>query len=205
MESAKRHHRICRCARPATPTGLEAAIILGGLQPAASLGLVSQPGIFSWDRLDPGSALLIAQPWDPTGSGADLGCGAGVLARKVLASPDVRALTLIDIDRRALTAARANIDDARAQFLQHDLRLPPKGLTGLDFAIMNPPFHDGGVEDRQLGQALVASAAAMLKKGGVLRLVANVALPYENILTANFAKVRLIIREGGYKVLEGQA
>jgi len=67
---------------------------------------------------------------------------------------------------------------------------------------MNPPFHDGGAEDRALGQALFAAAAKMLKSGGVLRLVANVALPYEATLVALFRQSRLLVRENGYKVLE---
>ncbi|MGH7024649.1 MAG: class I SAM-dependent methyltransferase [Caulobacteraceae bacterium] len=204
-EDARRHHRICRCARPHAPVGLEAAIAEGGPRFVPALGLISQPGVFSWDRLDPGSALLMAQPWAPAGRGADLGCGVGVLARQVLASDAVTELALIDIDRRAIEAARRNIADPRARFLQHDLRRPPEGVSGLDFIVMNPPFHDGGIEDRQLGEAFVAAAREMLKDGGILRLVANVALPYERLLAASFGETRLIAREGGYKVLEARA
>ncbi|HEY5290086.1 MAG TPA: class I SAM-dependent methyltransferase [Caulobacteraceae bacterium] len=205
METGRRHHRICHCARPTAPSGLEAAIAAGGRQSVTALGLISQPGIFSWDRLDPGSALLLAQPWTPAGAGADLGCGYGVLSRQMLASPEVTQVTLIDIDRRAIDAARANIDDPRGCFLQHDLRAAPIALAKLDFAIMNPPFHDGGVEDRKLGQAFVATARAMLKDGGVLRMVANVALSYEPVLAARFKQVSLVGRQGGYKVLEARA
>lgn len=204
-ETAKRHHRLCRCTRPAEPQGLEAAIAAGGLQRPTSLGLWSQPGAFSWNRLDPGSALLMAQPWAPSGAGADLGCGVGVLARGLLASAEVTEFTLIDLDRRALDAARRNLDDSRAKFLQHDLRRPPRRPRDLDFAIMNPPFHDGGAQDRELGHAFVAAAADMLKAGGVLRMVANVALPYETILAERFAKVTQLARAEGYKVFEAWA
>jgi 16S rRNA (guanine1207-N2)-methyltransferase len=204
-ETAKRHHRLCRCLRPAEPLGLEAAIVAGGLQRMTALGLWTQPGVFSWNRLDPGSALLIAQPWTPLGAGADLGCGVGVLARAVLASAEVTELTLIDLDRRALDAAQRNLEDPRARLLQHDLRRPPRRPKDLDFAIMNPPFHDGGAQDRELGQAFVATAADMLKPGGVLRMVANVALPYETLLIARFARVTQLARAGGYKVFEAWA
>ncbi|HXV00827.1 MAG TPA: methyltransferase [Caulobacteraceae bacterium] len=204
-ENARRHQRICRAARPARLVGAEAAIAAGGPRIVPALGLWSQPGVFSWDRLDPGTALLLAQRWTPAGNGADFGCGYGALARAVLASPAVTRLALIDIDRRALDAARRNIDDQRAHFLHCDLRRPPpSGLGELDFVIMNPPFHDGGAEDRSLGQALVATAAAMLGPGGLCRLVANVALPYETTLAASFAHVALVARGGGYKVLEAR-
>ena len=69
---------------------------------------------------------------------------------------------------------------------------------------MNPPFHEGGREDRDLGQTMIATAGRVLRKGGVCRLVANVALPYEAALAFSFASVSLIAREGGYKVLEGR-
>jgi 16S rRNA (guanine1207-N2)-methyltransferase len=203
-ESVRRHHRICRCVKPDAPIALQDAIGAGALQWVASLSLWSQPGVFSWDRIDPGSALLMAQPWDVAGVGADLGCGIGVLARHALYSPAVSGLALIDIDRRAVEASRRNIDDPRASFLQHDLRRSPEGLADLDFAIMNPPFHDGGAEDRSLGQTFVATAAAMLKRGGALRLVANVALSYESGLAEHFATVTQIARDGGYKVLEAR-
>ena len=204
QETARRHHRICLCHRPAEPFGLDAAIAEGTFQIVPSLGLWSQPGLFAWDRLDPGSALLIEPPPTFTGRGADLGCGMGVLARAVLASPAVTALALVDLDRRAIDAARRNIDDPRATFLQHDLRRPPPGLVDLDFVIMNPPFHDGGAEDKALGQAFIAAAAAMLKKGGVCRLVANVALPYEAALARDFSSVALLDRSRGYKVYEAR-
>nr|MBA3812577.1 methyltransferase [Caulobacteraceae bacterium] len=121
-----------------------------------------------------------------------------------LACPAVTALTLVDLDRRAIDAARRNIADPRARFLQHDLRRPSPGLVELDFAIMNPPFHEGGKDDKALGQAFVAAAAAMLKKGGVCRLVANVALPYEAPLARDFSSVALIDRSGGYKIYEAR-
>jgi 16S rRNA (guanine1207-N2)-methyltransferase len=138
------------------------------------------------------------------GAGADLGCGVGLLGEALLGSPAVSALTFIDIDARAVAAARRNIDDPRARFLQIDVRLAGGAIADLDFVITNPPFHDGGREDRRLGQAFIAAAARMLRPGGVCRLVANVALPYEQALIAHFAEVSLISQARGYKVYEAR-
>lgn len=204
-EEARRHHRICTTGRPAEPAGLDEAIGTGAPQIVASLGLWSQPGIFAWDRIDPGSALLIRHLPPLAGCGADLGCGIGVLARAVLASPAVTALTLVDIDRRALAAARRNVPDPRASFEWMDLRRTAPGLAGLDFVVMNPPFHDGGAEDRALGQAFVRRAAGMLRRGGRLFVVANRHLPYEAVLQASFRTVTLLAEEAGYKIHEAQA
>ena len=203
-ERAKAHHRICQVHGPGDPATLATAIAAGALQRLPILGLWSQPGLFSWDRIDGGTALLMSQPWTPTGAGVDLGCGIGLLAKAALASRSVTALTLIDSDRRAIAAARLNIDDPRAGFLQHDLRHPPARLAEVDFAIMNPPFHDGGVEDRRLGQAFIDTAARMLRPGGVLRMVANVGLPYEGTLAGAFAHVTRLAQENGFKVLEAR-
>ena len=74
--------------------------------------------------------------------------------------------------------------------------------SDLDFVVSNPPFHDGGAEDRRLGQAFIAKAAAMLRKGGVLWLVANRHLPYERPLAEAFARVRPVADRDGYKVFE---
>jgi 16S rRNA (guanine1207-N2)-methyltransferase len=203
-ESAKRHHRICVTRRPRAPVGLEATIALGGPQIAPSLGLWSQPGVFSWDRLDPGSDLLLRSAPSFAGRGADLGCGVGVLARALLASPAVAALALIDIDRRAVEAARRNLDDPRASFLHADVREQLPDLSDLDFVVMNPPFHDGGAEDRALGQAFIRRAAAILRKGGLCRMVANVALPYEAVLAEAFATVSPLGQAHGYKLFEAR-
>ena len=201
-EHARRHHRICRTRRPTETKGLDAAIAAGGPSVAPGTGLWSQPGVFSWDRLDPGTALLLRAAPSLTGRGADLGCGIGVLALKVLDSLDVTSLTCIDIDRRALAAARRNLHDPRATFVQHDIRASAAGPTDLDFVIMNPPFHDDGQEDRGLGLAFISAAASMLRTGGVCWMVANIALPYEARLNAVFNRSSVSARDGGYKIYE---
>lgn len=201
-ETARRHHRICRTARPAEPVGFDEAIAAGA--PRLQGGLWTWPGVFSWKRVDPGSALLAANLPSLAGEGADLGCGIGVLAHAVLASPRVERLHLIDIDRRAVECARRNIDDPRAAFAWADALQPQPGLADLDFVVCNPPFHQGGNEDRRLGQAFVRRAHAVLRRGGTLHLVANRHLPYEGVLSELFAGVTVRADSGGYKVLEAR-
>ncbi|TCS10091.1 class I SAM-dependent methyltransferase [Caulobacter sp. BK020] len=203
-ESAKRHHRICVALKPANLTGLETAIAEGAPRRLDGDGLWSQPGVFSWDRLDPGSALLLKSLPPLSGIGADLGCGVGVLAHAVLASPKVTKLTLVDLDRRAVEAARRNIDDARVEVVQADARRGADLATGLDFVVTNPPFHETGNEDKGLGQAFITSAAGMLRKAGVLWIVANRHLPYEAVLNEHFKAVRPVADVGGFKVYEAR-
>ncbi len=202
-ETSRRHHRICRVVGPENPSNLGEAIAAGSPQIPPALGLWSQPGIFSWDRPDPGSVALIGKLPPLAGKGADFGCGVGLLAQAVLQGASVTALTLIDIDRRAMEAARRNIDDPRAAFLWEDIR-SAEGLSGLDFVVMNPPFHDGGIEDRALGEAFIIHAAASLRVGGVCWLVANRHLPYEAALKTHFARALQVAQGEGYKIYEAR-
>ena len=203
-EDARRHHRFCHVLRPAAPRELAAAIAAGAPRIVPALGLWSQPGVFSWDRIDPGTAQLIGNLPALSGRGADLGCGVGALAAQVLGSSAVKALICIDIDRRAVDCARRNLDDPRATILWDDVRRAGAGLADLDFVVMNPPFHDGGAEDQALGLAFIGVAAHALRPGGVCWLVANRHLPYEAALTAGFASVSLRADGGGYKIFEAR-
>ncbi|WP_374322381.1 class I SAM-dependent methyltransferase [Brevundimonas sp.] len=200
-ETAKAHHRRCTVIRPERVEGLDEAIQAGGPQIVPGLEAWSQPGIFAWDRIDPGSALLAQHLPPMKGEGVDLGCGYGALATVVLRSPAVTKLKLVDLDRRAIRAARENIRDERAKVWWSDARTL-EGKGDKDFVVSNPPFHDGGSEDRRLGQAFVRKAAELLKKGGVAWIVANRHLPYEAELNAAFKRVRLVAEAGGYKLFE---
>ena len=209
--SAKHHHRICTCTRPDTLVGAERAIDEGAQRWVDTLSMWSQPGVFSWDRLDPGSALLAQNLPLLSGAGADLGCGIGHLAKTVLRSPSVTRLTLVDIDARAIAAARRNIDDPRADLRWADVTVEaartgtaPDPLADLDFVVANPPFHEAGIEDRELGKAFIRRAAGALRKGGALWRVANRQLPYETVLTSAFSRIDVRAERSGYKVFEAR-
>lgn len=202
-ESSKKHHRICVALKPAAPApAIEFALLEGGPQLTMPSGLWSQPGVFSWNRPDPGSELLIKSLPPLSGAVADFGCGNGYLAKEVLGWSAVSRLTLADIDRRAVRAARRNIDDPRADIRWADVR--DLELEGLDFVVMNPPFHDGGAEDRALGQAFIRKARESLRTGGLLLMVANRHLPYERVLGEAFKAVTLKAETNLYKVYEAR-
>ncbi len=201
QETFKQHHRICVVARPEQVVGLDDAIAAGAPCEGEG-GLWTQPGVFSWDRIDPGTALLAELLPVLGGEGADFGCGVGVLSLAALASLKVAKLVMVDTDRRAIEAAKRNVNDKRAETVWADLRL--LALSGLDFVVMNPPFHDGGRDDQSLGLAFIQKAAAALRKGGVCWLVANRHLPYEAALAPLFSVVTLKGQTNGYKVYEAR-
>ena len=204
VSESRKHHRMVTTTRPATVHGIHETLTAGGLQPHPAHGLWTQPGVFSWDKLDAGSALLLGHLPTFTGRGADFGCGIGVLSAAVLRSPTVTELTLVDIDRRAIIAAEKNIADARAKFMWADIRNGDIALSGLDFIVMNPPFHDAGIEEKTLGLAFLTRAAAMLKTGGQCWITANRHLPYEALLAKHFSRTTLITEVDGFKIFHAE-
>jgi 16S rRNA (guanine1207-N2)-methyltransferase len=174
---------------------------LTGLQPVGDGSWVSQPGIFSWDRIDDGSALLARHlPKDLSGHVADFGCGWGYLARRVLdGSPAVRHIDLIDAEHRAIEAARANVRDRRARFHWLDLTSEPASAT-YDAIICNPPFHTGRASTPALGEKMIEAASHALKPSGRFYMVANRGLPYEPALKRHFASFTTIVDDNKFRV-----
>ena len=164
-------------------------------------GWLSQPGIFAWDHIDDGSALLTQHlPHDLTGHVADFGCGWGYLARETLTrSPGVTAIDLIDAEHRAIEAARANVPDARALFHWLDLAQEAAPAT-YDAIVCNPPFHAGRASEPGLGQSIIAAASQALRAGGRFYMVANRGLPYEPQLKANFTSFETLADNNKFRV-----
>jgi 16S rRNA (guanine1207-N2)-methyltransferase len=201
-EDARQHHRICTVRAPSSFESVNAAISEGAARLDPSLALWTQPGVFSWNRVDPGTALLLENLPPFSGVGADLGCGIGLLSRKILKISGVRELHLLDLDGRAISCARLNLPDPRAHFHWADLRAFGGIPTGLDFVVTNPPFHDGGTEDQDLGKAFLTQASYLLRAGGVCWIVANRHLPDEELLRSVFHRVTVRAESSAFKIYE---
>lgn len=168
-------------------------------------GLWTQPGLFSWDRLDKGTdALLHHLPFSLSGKGADFGCGIGVIGLKLMQRyKDISKLICMDRDIRALECCGRNLEawSDRIVTKQADLT-KPVDVSDLDFIVMNPPFHTGKKQSIAMGQAFIMNAAKSLKTGGILVFVANSHLPYESVVAENFAFHRILSDEQGFKIIE---
>ena len=164
-------------------------------------GLVTRPGVFSADGIDPASRLLADSLPKVLGKRlADLGAGWGYLSRCVLQRADIAEMHLVEDDHIALDCARENVTDPRAVFHWADATAwrPDHPLDGI---VMNPPFHSGRAADPGLGQAFIANAAGCLGPHGRLWLVANRHLPYEATLALHFREVQEIAGDNRFKVL----
>ncbi len=189
--------------RPADASGLAA------LRPAPALvdgRFATAPGMFSFDRIDPGSRLLAeCLPDSAKGAAADFGAGWGYLAAQLAdRTHGLTAIDLYEADYSSLEAARANLA-ARAQppeFGFHWCDLVTETVDRkYELIVMNPPFHQGHAAEPGLGQAMIKAASSALKREGRMMMVANRGLPYDRMLASHFAEVREIRNEAGFRVI----
>ena len=170
-------------------------------------GYWTQPGLFSWDKVDIGSRLLLNTLSDkPSGHIGDFGCGYGFISHGIAQKDTaITKMSMIDADSRALHCAEKNmrpyqkIFDTRYHWadLSQPFVLPHK----CDMILMNPPFHTGKAQQYSLGQFFNENAAQNLKPGGTLWMVANSHLPYEKIVDGAFSKNDIIEQKQGFKII----
>ncbi len=170
-------------------------------------GFLSRPGVYGWDKIDKGSAILAEQlPSDLKGHGADFGCGYGYLSRALLAkSKKAKSLEFIDADARAVELCEKNIADfdVKTQGRWLDLTAQHADLSNCyDWIVMNPPFHEGKKTDSDIGIAFIKSAHRSLRRKGALWMVANNQLPYERVLSEQFWSIEAVYTGGGFKVFK---
>lgn len=191
-----------------TPGGvLDAWTALDAARPILDGRYLSRPGLFAWDRIDPASALLVANlPADLTGHAADFGAGWGYLASELAArAPGIQAIDTFEAQARAIPVLQANLATIAARIpVRIEWADVTRGMDrSYDVIVSNPPFHADDRADRpELGQRFIDVAAASLRPGGRFWMVANRHLPYEATLQSRFKSVRVVAAARGFKVFE---
>ncbi|PSL10515.1 16S rRNA m(2)G 1207 methyltransferase [Marinobacterium halophilum] len=168
---------------------------------------VSKPGLFGWNKVDRGSALLIEHlpamleaPLPFRGSVLDLGCGFGYLAINA-AGPESR-LVCTDNNAAALQACRYNLNQAGlngAEVIATNAgdRLQPD----FELILCNPPFHSGFSVDGDLTDRFLHSAQRLLAVNGTACFVVNQHIPLERKAAGLFADIVTYMDSGQFKLV----
>lgn len=164
----------------------------------------SRPGVFSWDRLDRGTELLIeALEIGPADTVLDLGCGYGILGLVAATLSPAGRVYLVDADIEALESARRTLAQnglAHCPVLPSDCAAAVRDVP-FDVVATNPPFHQGRAAVYDIARQFIHDAAQVLRPGGRFYLVANRFLPYEDALRQAFGQARVLHADSRYKVL----
>jgi 23S rRNA (guanine1835-N2)-methyltransferase len=169
--------------------------------------IVNHASLFSQNRLDPGSRLLIE--YMPSGEQygriVDLACGNGVVGIVAASLNPTAELLFCDESYMAVESARENFNAAfgaerDAEFRVDDcLRGVPSESRNL--VLLNPPFH----QQHSLGDAsawqMFKDAHRVLVKGGELRIVGNRHLGYHAKLKKLFGACETIASTSKFVIL----
>lgn len=158
------------------------------------------PGVFSRERVDPGTRLLIDSV-EVAGARSvlDLGCGYGVIGISVAATESQARVTLVDVDARAVALAKANCE-RNGVTADAEVADGPAALgRRFDLILSHFPLHaPRGDRDR-----LVREARDALEPGGRLCAVVLEQYDLSETFARNFPSVQRLAESGGYVVLEG--
>jgi 16S rRNA (guanine1207-N2)-methyltransferase len=189
-------------------------------RPEGTLSLETHAGIFSWEELDEGTALLLANLNIKPGSQVwDVGCGYGVLglsaalagAKKVIMSD----VNLIAVHYTKKNASINNLDTNAIVFPANTLSLPSYATSSYanhqelssmryDLILSNPAFHQGRKVNKSMADELITKASGYLKPDGRLLIVANRFLNYDKVMRENFNTVSRIAETPKFHVLEAK-
>ncbi len=138
--------------------------------PDRSFSLITDRGVFSGDRVDPGTKYLLLEAPAPAPAGTlvDLGCGYGPITCTLASRSPGSTVWAVDVNRRALELTRVNADAlglTNVQTVAADA--VPADLT-VDLIWSNPPIRIGKAA---LHELLGAWLARLNPRGSALLVV----------------------------------
>lgn len=163
---------------------------------------ITDTAVFSRDRIDFGSALLIeAMQLSPADTVLDVGCGYGPIGMAAARLVPEGRVFMVDVNERAAGLARRNLAEngiTNAEVRVGDALEPVRGLV-FDHVLTNPPIRAG----KAVIYRIVDEAQQALKPGGSLWVVIQTkqgAPSMKKKLHEVFGDVEDVEREAGYHV-----
>ncbi len=171
-----------------------------------NLHFTSDNGVFSKHTVDYGSRVLIAEVATaaPQGRLLDVGCGWGPIGLSLAkANPDL-AVTMSDVNERALALARRN---AEANAITNVTVLTSSVYEEIegtfDTIVTNPPIRAG----KDIVSGILSGAFAHLNAGGQLYAVLQKkqgAPSAKKLMAATFGNAEVVKKDKGYYILRAQ-
>ena len=172
-----------------------------------TLKLATEAGVFSRERVDRGTRLLIKHmEIAPADRVLDLGCGYGPVGIVAALLAPEGHITLVDINERAVSLAWRNLtlnSIANAEALQGDGFAPLAGRT-FDVIALNPPIRAGLAAVYRL----IEAAPDHLAPGGRFYLVGRTkqgVIRISQKMSEVFGTAEEIAKGGGYRLYVSQA
>jgi 16S rRNA (guanine1207-N2)-methyltransferase len=174
-------------------------------RPEGKLTFETHPGIFSWDALDEGTALLLENvAIEPDSRVWDVGCGYGVIgltaAQAGAGAVLLSDINLIGIDYTQTNTRTNNLSEKVKVSAADTLALSP--AAPFDLIVSNPAFHQGQSVDKSMADNLISQAPQYLANNGRLVVVANRFLNYDQFMQKYFRQVRRIAETNKFHVIE---
>jgi len=141
------------------PSGRSAPRVIELALPDVTMDLATDRGVFSAERIDPGTKLLLLEAPPPplTGEVLDLGCGYGPIAATLARRAPTTHVWAIDINARALALASANTASLANVTVSDPDGVPP--ATRFAALYSNPPVRVGRAALHDLLERWVPCAA----------------------------------------------
>lgn len=173
-----------------------------------TLKIAAMAGVFSADRLDKGTELLLEYLSTPDNlplrnsskqSLLDVGCGAGVICCFLKHLYPNISINACDISAFALasTIESAKINNIAINVFASSML---QNAQTYDYIVSKPPFHSGIKQLLGPTLELIETAPNHLRKKAEFYVIANAFLPYEESLLHAFHNVNIVSANNKFKV-----
>ncbi len=172
--------------------------------PDGSVRLTSDAGVFSADKVDPGTRTLLLEVPTPSSTvrtALDLGCGYGPITVTLARRAPQATVWGVDVNPRAVELCRRNAQDLGLANVEVALADDVDPAIELDEIWSNPPIRIGKAALHELLERWIAR----LRPGGHAYLVVHKHLGSDSLqrwLSDNVAPTERLTSRAGYRILD---
>lgn len=170
-----------------------------------NLNLTTDAGVFSKNRVDYGSGVLIEQMLEqdlPGGNILDVGCGYGPIGLFAAKKWPDRQVDMVDVNERAMDLARRNAAANGVGNVNIFASDRYQAVTGqYAMIVTNPPIRAG----KAIWSSILTEAKDHLTDGGILLVVIQKkqgAPSAKKLMAASLGNCEILTRDKGYYILK---